>query len=608
MFLKKFNPLRFTRLFYLGTKDRHSLTANRITIFVNILALFGTIASMNTCFQLWQLGIRGWYLINYPIISSLSFAAFLLNYRGYLLSSRIVTIILLNLTSWNALVFFGRTFNGYYLFFVAIVFSIVAFPKPWRKLRLSSLLLSLSGLPLADYFTHHKILPITGLNSDQFPVFILILDTFITSFFLVDILLIESFLSEKNEDDLINLNKNLENLVEKRTALLGAAREEAMAASRAKSRFIANTSHELRTPLGAIIGFVDLLLDTNPSEQERRRYLEIVRRSGSQLLEIVNEVLDLSKIEAQKLEVENQEFDLADLIQDIRALMSLKAESKGLEFSIETIEPLPTRIDSDPLRLKQILMNLIGNAIKFTDRGRVSVKISALNSTPFSTTLQFDVEDTGMGIDESTAQNLFKAFFQADSTLLRKYGGTGLGLALSKSLAELLNGDVVLYKSVLRQGSIFRLRIECKTVHVPAKFTSQTPEELNLLPLQNLNNKLILVVDDSVDNQILVSQFLTHAGAQVNIAENGKKAIEMIESQPHYEAVLMDLQMPVLDGYEATRLLREKGCIIPIIAFTAHAMKEERDKSKDAGFDGYLTKPIRPQQLISALVKVIYKK
>ncbi len=607
MFLKKLNPLRITRVIYLGTKDRHSLTENRITIFINILSLFGVFAAVMTYFQLFQLGIHGSYLINYLIIAASAFLVLVLNLCGYIIASRIVTILLLNLTSWNALIFFGRTFNGYYLFFVAIVFSIIAFPKSRKNLRWSSLSLSLMGLPLADYLTHSKILPITGLDSSQFPVYVLISDTIITSFFLVVILLIESYLSEKNEVELINLNKNLENLVEKRTALLGTAREEAMAASRAKSRFIANTSHELRTPLGAIIGFVDLLLDTNPSELDRRRYLEIVKRSGNQLLEIVNEVLDLSKIEAERLEVENQEFVLGDLIQDIQSVMSLKAESKGLTFSVETIGSLPERIESDPLRLKQILMNLIGNAIKFTDRGSVTVKISEGHHTEHATSLQFDVEDTGMGIDEENAKNLFKAFFQADSTLLRKFGGTGLGLALSKSLAELLNGDVILYKSVLGKGSVFRLTIQCKTVPFE-KPNVTSPEVLSVAPKQDLKDKLILVVDDSRDNQILVGHFLTHAGAQVNIAENGQKALEMIASEPRYEVVLMDLQMPVLDGYEATRQLRAQGFKVPIIAFTAHAMKEERDRSKEAGFDGYLTKPIRPQQLISALVKVIYKK
>jgi signal transduction histidine kinase/ActR/RegA family two-component response regulator len=591
--------------FFLGTKNRYTTAENRITIFCNVLAIFGSIAGVLYYIQLSHYGIQGVFLLSYLCMGLAALFVLVLNHKGYHVVSRIFVVTLMQITSWNALIFFGKSFNGYYLFFVSIVFSIVAFPSAQLKARWLTLLFSLSSLPLADYFSHYRILPITQLNSSQFPVAILVIDTLIVSLFLVSILLIEKLLSEKNEKDLTVLNKNLEQIVKKRTALLDSAREGALAASRAKSRFIANTSHELRTPLGAIIGFVDLVLDTNPDEKQKRQYLEVVRKNAHQLLQIVNEVLDLSKIEAEKIEIEKCSFQLKDLIEDIQSLMSLKAETKGLLFYIELDKPLPEIVYTDPLRLKQILINLIGNAIKFTSQGEVRVKVSQIQSSKNFITLQFDISDTGPGIDAEFEKYLFEAFSQADSSLVRKYGGTGLGLSLSRSLAKLLNGELVLQSSTPGKGSVFRLKIDIDILNQQTQTAVERKSGQIESKQRDLIGKMILVVDDSMDNQILIKQYLSKAGAQVDLAENGQKAIDMIEINSNsYDVILMDLQMPVLDGYQTTKRLRENGCKIPIVAFTAHAMKEERDKAKASGFNGYLTKPIERQVLISTLADI----
>lgn len=587
----------------LGTDGSLSSAENRITIFTNILALVGTLSVILVYFQLRDWGLQGWYLLNYIGIAATALIVFLLNAGKLRVAARVATVLLLNFTSWNALIFFGKSFNGYLLFFVAIAFSIFAFHHRNSSLRWSALIFSTLGLPLADLLSHRGILPVTGLHSSEAPVSVLLFDTFVISGFFITILLIEKYLSEQNEKDLTQLNRNLEGLVEKRTELLKAAREEAMAASRAKSQFIANTSHELRTPLGAVMGFVDLISDPKTKEKEKREYLEVIRRNANQLLQIVDEVLDLSKVEAQKLDIEKERFSLNEFVEDVRSLMSLKAEGKGLVFVMESIGSLPEYIYTDPLRLKQILVNLVGNAIKFTDQGEIRIKISQTAIHGGKTGLQFDISDTGPGIDESHTKSLFEPFSQGDMSLRRKFGGTGLGLSLSKRLAELLGGTLQLIRSEPGEGSLFRLQIDAlaalqsesdlKPEAYPANPTGKT---------SGLREKKILVVDDSPDNQRLVSRFLVLAGASVDIAENGKKALEKVKASA-YDAILMDLQMPVLDGYETTRILRQQGVQTPIIAFTAHAMKEERDKTKSLGFTDYLTKPIQRQKLISALAQ-----
>lgn len=455
---------------------------------------------------------------------------------------------------------------------------------------------------MADYFSHRKILPITGLDSANFPLSVLTLDSVVISLIVIIIVFIEKTLAEENEQDLKDLNKNLESIVDERTHLLKIAKEEAQAASQAKSQFVANTSHELRTPLGAIIGFVDIILSLDPSEKEKLEYLRIIRRNAHQLSLIVDEVLDLSKIEAQKLNLKNEYFSLANFLNDLKSLMALKAEEKGLKLEIEKTGILPTEIFSDPLRLKQVLVNLIGNAIKFTEKGGVSIRVNGkiLPGDVFS--IQFDIEDTGVGILEKDISKLFQPFSQTDAGMMRRFGGTGLGLSLSKRLTEMLGGELMLIRSELDRGSLFRITMACKG-RVQPNFNLTDIHKKNEVATASLANLRILITDDSPDNLLLIRRFLESAGAKVDFANNGKEAIEKIQNQlgMKYSAVLMDLQMPVMDGYEATRRLRTQGYKIPIIALTASAMKRERDKAIEEGFTDYLTKPVQRQLLVNTL-------
>lgn len=587
-------------LVMLGTIGTPSSSENRITIFCNLLALLSTLAAFGTLFQLLNWGIEEpKYLLFYFTIPATAVAILYLNSRGRFFLARIVGAMIINVAAWNALIFYGKSFNGYLLFYAAIVYSVMAFKSKTSKAMWYTLAFPVLSLIASDYLSHNNILPITGFHSLQAPTAVLWSDSIIVSILIISMLLIEKLLAEKNEQELKLLNQNLESIVQKRTELLNIARAEALQASQAKSQFVANTSHELRTPLGAIIGFIDLISNNHATEEEKSQYLEVVRRNSNQLLQIVNEVLDLSKIEAQKLQLENETVNLHELMEDVRLLMSLKAEDKGLFFTINEQTTLPKKIYTDPLRLKQILVNLIGNAIKFTEFGEVEVTIKTENKNN-KDYLVFDIKDTGPGIDTESAKTLFQPFSQGDNTYMRKFGGTGLGLSLSKSLAHLLGGELKLLCSQIGKGSTFRLTIESvvKDIHLDEMGHGKSKSHTSM---PNLSNKKILVVDDSPDNQFLISRYLTQVGAIVDIAKNGAEALNKTKNPNAYNVILMDLQMPVMDGYEATRIIKNRGCMVPIVAFTAHAMKEEMHRSKAAGFVGYLTKPVDKVKLITTL-------
>jgi signal transduction histidine kinase/CheY-like chemotaxis protein len=599
--IKTFKSL-IRRVGRFGTYGQPHSAENRITILSNVLVLFGAVAAIGCYVQLVEFGFTGRFLGIYFVITGISLLVLALNYLGRRTAARVLVVVLLNMSAWNALIFYGKSFNGYYLFFCAMTYSIVAFDRRRSLMRWGALAVSFLGMPLTDYYSHNKVLPITGLDSANFPVSVLIFDSVVISSIIIIIVFIEKVLAEQNELDLKNLNKNLENIVDERTHLLKMAKEEAQAASQAKSQFVANTSHELRTPLGAIIGFVDIILSLNPSEKEKLEYLRIVRRNAHQLSLIVDEVLDLSKIEARKLSLKNEYFHLLNLLEDLQSLMALKAEEKGLKLEIETSGILPTEIYSDPLRLRQILVNLIGNAIKFTEKGKVSIRVKGKILPGDMFAIEFDIEDTGVGIVENDIGKLFQPFSQTDAGLMRKFGGTGLGLSLSKRLTEMLGGELKLVRTEVDQGSLFRINLACNG-RVRPNFDLGDLQKRNEVATASLRNMEILITDDSPDNLLLIRRFLESAGAKVDFANNGKEALDKIQSQSGraYSAILMDLQMPVMDGYEATRRLRRHGCKIPIIALTASAMKQERDKAIEEGFTDYLTKPVQRQLLVNTL-------
>lgn len=380
------------------------------------------------------------------------------------------------------------------------------------------------------------------------------------------------------------------------------AKQAAVAASVAKTQFLANMSHEIRTPLGAMLGFAELMLNSDMSAEERNQNLNTIIRSGQQLLKIIDEILDISKVEAGRLDIENIEVNLESLMRDLHTLMLVKAQAKGvgLEFNFKT--KIPQKVITDPTRLRQILLNLISNAIKFTEKGKV-----VLEASWKSNKLSFRVKDTGVGIDRQLAEKLFQPFVQVDSSTTRRFGGTGLGLALSRKLAEALGGNVSLESSSSGHGSCFLIEVSGVPVESAPDFETLEKETIEVrqdFPAVNDSNALqgikVLLVEDAPINQILISRFLTGAGAQVELANNGVEGVEKALNGK-YGIVLMDIQMPEMDGYEATTTLRGKGYDGPIIALTAHALKEDRDRCLAAGCSDHLTKPIDRRLLISQI-------
>lgn len=372
------------------------------------------------------------------------------------------------------------------------------------------------------------------------------------------------------------------------------AKEAAEVANSTKSAFLANMSHEIRTPLGAVLGFADLLIDPNVTDAEKASYVAVIRRNGEMLSNIINDILDLSKVEAGKLQLNFSEINLNEVLNDTKALLSLQAKDKAIQLSFELDDNVPDIVKTDQLRLRQILINIIGNAIKFTARGSVTVSVKREVVGSRKDSLWFVVKDTGIGINADQIGKLFAPFSQADVTSKRKYGGTGLGLALSKRLAMLLGGDLVLANSSPEKGSTFVVSIDPGPVQSNYRDASRIP---SMETADSLEGIKILLAEDSPDNQLLTSRFLRLAGAAVEIVSNGKEAIEKLEEKK-YDVVLMDLQMPVMDGYEATSTLRQQGFKGKILALTAHASNEERDHCLRNGFDGHIKKPIDRNILI----------
>ncbi|RYZ54269.1 MAG: response regulator, partial [Proteobacteria bacterium] len=374
------------------------------------------------------------------------------------------------------------------------------------------------------------------------------------------------------------------------------AKEEAESANHAKSAFLANMSHEIRTPLGVILGLTDLITANEIEADEWEEYTLAIRRNGEMLLKIINDILDISKVEAGRLELDNVETDVHELIEDLHTLLQFKADEKQLQFEVEAGEDLPSCILVDSLRLKQILFNVVGNALKFTDHGSVNLKVR--RDTP-SNRLLFDVVDTGPGLSNEQRERLFKPFTQAEASTTRKFGGSGLGLALSRQLALAMGGDLCISQSTPGEGTVFTLSLPIVAVNpkIARERRSEFSIASNGVSLDGLN---VLVVDDSPDNLMLVSRILKKAGANVTTCEGGLKALDVTESAM-FHVVLMDLQMPDMDGYRVTEILRKRGFAKPIFALTAHAFKEERIRCLQSGFDGHLIKPVDKDQLVKVL-------
>ena len=379
---------------------------------------------------------------------------------------------------------------------------------------------------------------------------------------------------------------------------LKTAKEEAESANRSRGEFLANMSHEIRTPMAAIIGHADILRE-HLKDPDNVQVVETIRRNGHFLLGILNDILDLSKIDAGKLEVERQPVRPDALVAEVRSLMDVRAAEKKLPLRIEFDGKIPEVIQTDAIRMRQILVNLVGNAIKFTDQGEVKLTV---RYDADSNRLMFQVADTGMGIEPDELGSLFDPFVQADNTSTRTIGGTGLGLAICQRLARALSGEVNV-ESEAGVGSTFTLSVE-----VAEEVCLVKPDlSLNIAaPLHDGEIELtvkVLVVDDRRDIRYLAQHFIERAGGEVVTATNGQEAVDFIASDEanDVDLIVMDMQMPVMDGYDAATQLRSQGCKLPIIALTANAMKSDRDACLAAGCTDYTTKPLDSTLLIQMI-------
>jgi PAS domain S-box-containing protein len=402
---------------------------------------------------------------------------------------------------------------------------------------------------------------------------------------------------------------NVRDITERRRAEieLQKAKADAEAANRAKSEFLANMSHEIRTPMTAILGFADMVLEPNQTEEGRTECVRTIHRNGTYLLEIINGILDLSKIEEGKMTIEEIPCELRALLIDIVALIRPKADEKGLLFELVVQCPIPSVIRTDPLRLQQILVNLLGNAIKFTSKGKITLNLYGGGTEPHNQ-LIIEIIDSGIGMTPEQLQRLFRPFNQADESITRKFGGTGLGLTISRQLAHLLGGEIEV-KSELGVGSTFKLTIAAGSFAGSTMLSELTEKMLLPNPIDNRWQDIplhgrILLAEDGKDNQRLLSTHLRSCGAEVVIAENGQIALDLVSQGP-FDLILMDMQMPVMDGYTAASELRRRGCTTPIVALTAHAMAEDRKKCIDHGCTDYLSKPIERQLLLRTAGKYL---
>jgi signal transduction histidine kinase/DNA-binding NarL/FixJ family response regulator len=385
---------------------------------------------------------------------------------------------------------------------------------------------------------------------------------------------------------------------------MGTAKAAAEDANAAKSAFLANMSHEIRTPLNGILGFTDVLLADSPLPAVQRDHLQTIHDCGRHLLTLINDVLDLSKIDSGQIDVERTACSPHQIIAETVSIMRVRAQERGLHLEYFWKSEIPETIQTDPMRVRQILMNLIGNAVKFTEVG--SVQVAARLVTDERPKLVIDIIDTGVGIAPESMERVFEPFVQADNSITRRFGGTGLGLAISRRLAEALNGSLTA-ESTPGRGSIFTLTVETGPLG-DVRLQRGTASDIVVATRPATTGRLpacrVLLVEDGVTNRKLVSLVLERAGAKVQTAENGQVGIESAAMQP-FDLVLMDMQMPVMDGYAATRELRRRGYVGPIIALTAHAMKGDDLKCREAGCSGYLTKPINPAQLIETVADAI---
>ncbi len=404
---------------------------------------------------------------------------------------------------------------------------------------------------------------------------------------------------KRAQAEILNLNASLEQRVKKRTQELELAKKSAEAATIAKSEFLANMSHEIRTPMNSVIGMAYLVMKTelNPKQHD---LVSKIHQSGQNLLGIINDILDLSKIEAGKMSLEIVDFYLSSILNNITSQMEEQAAKKHIKLSVDIHPAVSGPLRGDPLRLGQVLLNLMSNALKFTAKGEVSVRVNALENSADKILLHFEVQDSGIGISAEQSVRLFQSFHQADASTTRKYGGTGLGLAISKKLVALMGGEIGVVSSP-GKGSVFAFTVYLQHGDAQAVIANEEMNESVSFPQAN-----ILLVEDNLFNQQVGKGLLEEAGAHVVLASNGQEALDLMRVL-QFDVVLMDVQMPVMDGLEATRQIRATPALASniVIALTANAGTEDQERCRAAGMDDFITKPISPKILYATLAKYL---
>jgi signal transduction histidine kinase/ActR/RegA family two-component response regulator len=387
-------------------------------------------------------------------------------------------------------------------------------------------------------------------------------------------------------------------------AELRQARQRADAANRAKSVFLANMSHELRTPLNGLLGLNEVLL-TTPLDDQQKELLATMNDSGQQLRELIDNLLDFSHIESRHLQLERETFAIRALVESLAGTIGVQLQ-EGVELKLELIEPLPQFISTDPIRLRQILLNLLGNAAKFTETGQIIFRVQLVkNQNPEEGVIQFEIQDSGIGIPKEKQDRIFDAFYQADSSITKRHEGVGLGLSIARKLVQMMGGRLR-FESEVNKGSRFWFQLKLAIADQPEQMPQDSEDEND--DTDFLKQAHLLLVEDNRINQMVTQRMLKNYGCSIDIANNGQEALDMLQDQ-HYDLVLMDVSMPVMDGLEATRRIRSfdarENTHTLIVALTAHALVGDREKCLAAGMDDYLAKPARSDQLLQTLKKWI---